>query len=124
MELILYNIYKRASFNPKKTFCCIDDVLSWNNPKFNDYIDVIYTEEDTTADPKWSNYLDIHLEFDEDGYIGKLVTPESLKACWFDFPIVKSSNIPESPAYVCFCFIVDTLCSHLFEIWRFSVQRI
>ena len=24
----------------------------------------------------------------------------------------------------CFCFTVDTLCSGLFEIWRFSVQRI
>ena len=38
---------------------------------FNDYIDVIYPKEleikDTTGAPKWANYLDLHLEFDEDG---------------------------------------------------------
>ena len=49
----------------------IDDVLSLNNPKFYDYIYVIYSKEleikDTTDAPKWDNYLDLHLEFDEDG---------------------------------------------------------
>ena len=48
----------------------MDDVLSLNNPKFDDYIDVIYPKEleinDTTDAPKLANYLD-HLEFDEDG---------------------------------------------------------
>ena len=38
---------------------------------FNDYIDVIYPKEleikDTIDAPKWANYLDLHLEFDEDG---------------------------------------------------------
>ena len=38
------------------------------NPKFNDYIDVIYPEKlqikDTTDVPKWANYLDIRLEFE------------------------------------------------------------
>ena len=74
-----------------------------NNPRFNDYIDVIYPSEleikDTTDAQKWANYLD-HLEFDEDG---KLVTRLSDKRDDFDFPIVHfpylSSNIPESPAY-------------------------
>ena len=50
----------------------IDDVLSLNNPKFNDYIDVIYPKEfetkHTTDAPKWANYLD-HLELDEDGQL-------------------------------------------------------
>ena len=56
-----------------KNLACryLDDVLSLNNPKFNDYIDVIYPKEleikDTTDAPKWANYLDLHLEFDEDG---------------------------------------------------------
>ena len=63
---------QKTSFN--LTFRYIDDVLSLNNPKFNDYIDVIYPKEleikDTTDAPKWANYLD-HLEFDEDG---KLLT--------------------------------------------------
>ena len=90
---------KKTSFN--LTFRYIDDVLSLNNPKFNDYI--IYPKEleikDTTDAPKWANYLD-HLEFDEDG---KLFTRLYDKRDDFDFPIVNfpylSSNIPESPAY-------------------------
>ena len=74
MKLIFYNIYKGVSSRSKiksfnLTFRYIDDVLSLNNPKFNDYIDVIYPKKleikDTTYAPKWVNYLD-HLEFDED----------------------------------------------------------
>ena len=34
---------QKTSFN--LTFRYIDDVLSLNNPKFNDYIDVIYPKE-------------------------------------------------------------------------------
>ena len=60
---------QKASFT--LTFRYIDDVLLLNNPKFNDYIDVIYLKEleikDATDAPKWANYLDLHLEFDEDG---------------------------------------------------------
>ena len=65
-----------------------------NNPKSNDYIDVIYPKEleikDTTDAPKWANYLDHHLEFDD-----------PMTSVMTDFPIVNfpSSNIPESPAY-------------------------
>ena len=74
-----------------------------NNPKCNDYIDVIYLKEleikDTTDAPKWANYLD-HLEFDEDGKLFKRLYD---KHDDFDFHIVNfpylSSNIPESPAY-------------------------
>ena len=59
----------KISFN--LTFRCIDNVLSLNNPKFNDYNIFIYPKElqikDTTDAPKWANYLDLHLEFDEDG---------------------------------------------------------
>ena len=60
---------------------------------------------------KWANYLDLHLEFDEDG---KLFTRLYDKRDDFDFPIVNcpclSSNIPESPAYGVF---VSQLCSGL-----------
>ena len=74
-----------------------------NNPKCNDYIDVIYPKEleikDTTDAAKWANYLD-HLEFDEDGKLFKRLYD---KHDDFDFHIVNfpylSSNIPESPAY-------------------------
>ena len=55
---------------------------------FNDYIDVIYQKElqikDTTAASKWANYLDLHLEFDQDG---KLFTRLYDKRDDFDFPI-------------------------------------
>ena len=75
-----------------------------NNPKFSDYIDVIYSNEleikDTTDAPKWVNYLDLHLEFDGDG---KLFTQLYDRRDDFDFPIVNfpylSTNIPEFPAY-------------------------
>ena len=109
-EADVYNVYKRVrSRNKKKTsfnltFRYIDDVLSLDNPTFNDYIDVIYRRnneiKDTTYAPKWANHLDFHLEFDEDG---KLVTRLYDKCDDFDFPIVNvpylSSNIPESPVY-------------------------
>ena len=50
---------QKTSFN--LTFHYIDYVLSLNNPKFNDYIDVIYPKEleikNTIDVPKWVNYL-------------------------------------------------------------------
>ena len=105
MKLILYNIYKRVSSRSKQkhlTFRYLD-VLSLNNPKFNDYIDVIYPKEletkYTTDAPKWVNNMDLHLEFVEDG---KLFTRLYDKRDDFDFPIDNfpylSSNTPESPA--------------------------
>ena len=48
----------------------MDDVLLLNNPKLNDYVDVIYPDEleiKGTDAPKWANVLDLRLEFDEDG---------------------------------------------------------
>ena len=95
--------FKKQKTSFYLTFRYIDDVLSLNNPKRNDYIDVIYPKEleikDTTDAPKWANYLD-HLEFDEDGKLFKWLYD---KHDDFDFHIVNfpylSSNIPESPAY-------------------------
>ena len=106
MKLILYNIYnKKTSFN--LTFRYFNDVLSLNDHKFNDYIDVIYPKEleikDTTYmyAPKWANYLDLRLEFDEDG---KLCIRLYDKRDHFDFPMVNftylGSDIPKSPALV------------------------
>ena len=75
-----------------------------NNSKFNDNIDVIYPYEieinDTTYAPKWANYLDLRLDFDEDG---KLCIRLYDKRDEFNFPIIYfpflNSNIPESSAY-------------------------
>ena len=60
-----------------------------------------YPEEPAGRIPRlWANYLDLRLEFDDDG---KLLTQLYDKRDDFDFPIVNflclSSNIPESPAY-------------------------
>ena len=92
-----------------------------NNLTFNDYIDIIYPKEldikDTTDAPKCVNYLDLHLEFDEDG---KLFTPLYDKRDDFDFPIVNfpylGTKYSRIPCIWCFCFTVDTLCLGLFEI--------
>ena len=96
-----------------------------NNPNFDDYIDIYPKEleiKDTTNAPKWDNYIDLYLEFEE---YGKLFTQLYDKRDDLDFPIV---NFPyfhtRIPCIWCFCFTVDTLCSGLFKIWRFSVQRI
>ena len=49
--------------------------MDYYDISIHDHIDVIYPKEleikDTTDTPKWANYLDLHLEFDEDS---KLVT--------------------------------------------------
>ena len=75
-----------------------------NNSNFNDFI--LYQEKleikDTTSTdtPKWANFLDLRLEFDEDG---KLYIRLYDKCDEFDFPITNFpylySNIPESSAY-------------------------
>ena len=91
-----------SSFN--FTFRYIDDVLSLNNPRFGDYLDSIYPEEleikDTTDTPKYSNYLDLRLEINDEN---KLSTKLYDKRDDFNFPIVNfpfiCSNIPTSPAY-------------------------
>ena len=61
----------KASFNLTYRYRYMDKVISLNNPKFNDYINIIYPEElnikHTTDAPKWANYVDLCLEFDEDG---------------------------------------------------------
>ena len=86
------------------TFRYIDDVLSLNNSKFNDFLDLIYPSEleikDTTDAPNYSNYLDLHLEIDQSD---KLYCCLYDKRDDFDFPVVNfpflCGNIPASPAY-------------------------
>ena len=86
------------------TYRYIDDVLSLNNPKFGDYLEVIYPTElevkDTTESINSASYLDLQLEYDIQG---KLNLKLYDKRDDFNFPIVNfpflSSNIPASPAY-------------------------
>ena len=50
------------------TFRYIDDVLSLNNSRFDDFVDRIYPIEleieDTTDTDRSASYLDLHLEID------------------------------------------------------------
>jgi hypothetical protein len=86
------------------TFRYIDDVLSLNNSRFDDFVDRIYPIEleikDTTDTDRSASYLDIHLEIDNEG---RLRTKLYDKGDDFNFPIVNfpfiCSNIPAAPAY-------------------------
>jgi hypothetical protein len=53
------------------TFRYIDDVLSLNNSRFDDFVDRIYSIEleieDTTDTDRSASYLDLHLEIDSEG---------------------------------------------------------
>ena len=104
------------SFN--LTFRYIDDVLTINNSRFGDYLDIIYPSEleikDTTDSEKYVNFLDLHIEIDKNN---KLLTSLYDKRDDFNFKIVNfpfmCSNIPESPTYGVFI-------SQLIRYARFS----
>ena len=81
-------------------------MLSINNPKFGNYIVDIYPAEleikDTTDADHLASYLDLDLSYDRDK---RLEVKLYDKRDDFNFNIVNfpflSSNIPQSPAYVC-----------------------
>ena len=86
------------------TYRYIDDVLSINNPDFENYLGQMYTLELETKDPTESDtsasYLDLLLSIGRDG---QLHTSPYDKRDEFNFHITNfpflSSNIPSSPAY-------------------------
>ena len=86
------------------TYRYIDDVLSFNNPKFGNYIVDIYPAEleikDTTHADHRASYLDLDLSYDIDKPLQVKLYD---KRADFNFNIVNfpflSSNIPQSPAY-------------------------
>ena len=75
----------------------------------------IFSEEleinDTTDAPKWVNYLDLRLEFDNDG---KLYIRHNDKRDEFDIPIVNlpylNSDILESSEYAILVSQLTLLC--------------
>ena len=81
----------------------IDDVLSLDNTKFSEYVELIYPCEleikETTETATSASYLDYYLYSDN----GKLATRLYDKRDDFNFPIVNfpflSNNIPSVPAY-------------------------
>ena len=86
------------------TYRYIDDVLSINNPEFENYLGQMYPAEleikDTTVSTTTASYLDLLLSIGRDG---QLHTSIYDKRDDFNFHITNfpflSSNIPSSPAY-------------------------
>ena len=89
------------------TYRYIDDVLSINNPDFENYLGQMYPAEleikDTTESNTSASYLDLLLSIESDG---QLRTSLYDKRDEFNFHITNfpflSSNIPSSPAYGAF----------------------
>ena len=95
---------KHFAFRFNLTYRFIDDVLSINNPEFENYLGQMYPAEleikDTTESTTSVSYLDLLLSIGRDG---QLHTSIYDKRDDFNFHITNfpflSSNIPSSPAY-------------------------
>jgi hypothetical protein len=64
-------IHEARAFN--FTYMYIDDGLSINNPRFADFLQLIYSPEleikETTGTASSASFLDIYLEFDDSGQL-------------------------------------------------------
>ena len=97
-------VKKRLASQFNFTYRYIDDVLSINNPDFENYLGQMYPPEleikDTTESNTSASYLDLLLSI---GMDGQLRTSLYDKRDDFNFHITNfpflSSNIPSSPAY-------------------------
>ena len=86
------------------TYRYIDDVLSINNSRFAEFLQLIYPPElevkETTDTASSASFLDLYLEFDDSGQIKTKIYD---KLDDFNFKIINfpnmCSNIPVSPAY-------------------------
>ena len=102
MFVNIYNLTKSISAIHLDIY--IDDVLSINNPDFENYLGHMYPAEleikDTTESNTSASYLDFPMSIKSDG---KLRTSLYDKRDNFNFHITNfpflSSNIPSSPAY-------------------------
>ena len=102
----------------------IDDVLSINNPEFENYLGQMYPAEleikDTTESTTSASYLDLLLSIGRDG---QLHTSIYDKRDDFNFHITNfpflSSNIPSSPAYGVFISQLYTIRPGLLLVWMF-----
>ena len=114
-------IYKR---HLAKSFCFtyryIDDVFSINNPKFGDYINIMYPIEleikDTTDGDHHASYLDLLLKYDNFHRLQDILFD---KMDDFNFDIVNfpflSSNHPITSLWG-FCFSTYLVCPRLFSV--------
>ena len=110
------------------TYRYIDDVLSINNPEFENYLGQMYPAElqinDTTESTTFASYLDLLQSIGRDG---QLHTSIYDKRDDFNFHITNfpflSSNIPSSPAYGVFISqLIYTIRPGLLLIWMFYTE--
>jgi hypothetical protein len=59
---------KKMSLSFNFTFCYIDDVLSLNNSRLDDFVHRVYPIE---LEMKDTSYLDLQLEIDDEGRLGR-----------------------------------------------------
>ena len=87
------------------SYCYIDDLISFNNKRFNEFMSDIYPKEltisETTQSTSVASYL--YLLFTRDENSNNITTKLDDKRDAFGFHIVNfpfmSSNIPSAPAY-------------------------
>ena len=104
IQALLSTGKKRLASRFNLTYRYIDDVLSINNPEFENYLGQMYPAEleikNTTESTTSASYLDLLLSIGRDG---QLHTSIYDKRGDFNFHITNfpflSSNIPSSPAY-------------------------
>ena len=87
---------KHLAYRFNLTYRYIDDVLSINNPEFENYLGQMYPAEleikDTTESTTSASYLDLQLSIGRDGQLHTSIYDIT------SFPFL-SSNTPSSPAY-------------------------
>jgi hypothetical protein len=85
------------AFNALSTFRCIDDFISLNNSRFDDFVDRIDPIElEITDTDRSASYLDLHLENDSEG---RVITKHYDKRDDFNF-IKQDQNINNGPQYI------------------------
>ena len=104
LQSLLSTVKKKLASQFNFTYRYIDDLLSINNPDFENYLGQMYPAEleinDTTESNTSASYLDLLLSIESDG---QLRTSLYDKRDDFNFHITNfpflSSNIQSSPAY-------------------------
>ena len=95
------------------TYRYIDDVLSINNPEFENYLGQMYPAEldikDTTKSTTSASYLDLLLSIERDGQLHNSIydKQDDFNFHITNFPFL-SSNIPSSPMAFSFLNLCDT----------------
>ena len=101
---LLLTVRKRLASRFNFTYRYIDDVLSINNPEFENFLGQMYPVEfdikDTSEVNTSASYLDLFLSIGRDGQLHTSIYDKrhDFNFHFTNFPFL-SSNIPASPAY-------------------------